>query len=50
MRSIRDAHLKGDFVLIIKPITIFLSFAHQVILIVASWLFFHEENYLDPES
>ena len=28
----------------------FLSFAQQVILIVASWLFSHEENHLDPES
>ena len=44
------AQLIGDFILIIEPITIFLSFAHQVILIVASWLFPHEENYSDPES
>ena len=28
----------------------FLSFAQQVILIFASWLFFHGENHLDPES
>ena len=28
----------------------FLSFAQQVILIVASWLFFHGENHLDPEQ
>ena len=39
--SIRDAHLKADFILIILPIIIFVSFAQQVILIVAPWLFSH---------
>ena len=41
VRSIRDAHVKADVILIISPIIIFLSFAQQVILIVASWLFSH---------
>ena len=39
-----------DFIFIILPTFIFLSFAQQVILIVASWLFSHGENHLDPES
>ena len=45
---LREAHLKADFLLIIIPIITFLSFAQQVILTVASWLFSHEENHLDP--
>ena len=35
MRSIRDAHVKAGFTLIILPIIILLSVAQQVILIVA---------------
>ena len=50
VRSIRDDHLKGDFILIITPIVTFLNLAQQVILIVASWLFSHGENHLDPET
>ena len=49
VRSIRDAHLKANFKLIILPIIIFLSFAQQMILIVASWLFSHGENHLAQE-
>ena len=39
VRSIRDALLKAEFMLIILQIILILSFAQQVILVVASWLF-----------
>ena len=35
--------------MIIRPIITILSFAQQIILIVASWLFYHGKNRLDPE-
>ena len=50
VRSTRGAHLKADFILIIIPIITFLNLAQQVISLVASWLFSHGENHLDPES
>ena len=43
------AHLVTDFILIIQPIIAILSFAQQIILIVASWLFSRGENRLDPD-
>ena len=49
MRLIWDAHLKADFILIAIPIITFPSFAQQVILTDASWVFSHCENHLDPE-
>ena len=36
--------LRADFMLIIRPMIIILSFAQQIILIVASWLFSHGEK------
>ena len=50
MRSIRDAHLKADFKLTILPIVIFLSFAQQVIFIVASWPFSQGEKQHGPQT
>ena len=41
--------MKADFILIILPIIISPSFAHQMILLVASRLFSQGENHLDPE-
>ena len=41
--------LRADFILIIRPIIIILSFAQQIIMVVASWQFSHGENRLDPE-
>ena len=40
-KSIRDTHLNAGFTLIFLPVIIRLSFTQQMILIVASWLFFH---------
>ena len=48
VRSTLNANFQADFTLIIVPIIILLSFAQQVILIVASWLLSHGENLLDP--
>ena len=48
-RSTWNSHLKANFTPIILPIIIFPSFAHQMILIVASWLFSHDEHNLDSE-
>ena len=48
LRSVRDAHLKADFTLIILSMFILLSLAQQVILIVPLWLISDGENHLDP--
>ena len=40
---------ESRLILMTIPIITFLSFAQQVILTVASWLFSHGENHLDPE-
>ena len=48
-RSTWDAHLKADFILIITPKIISVSFAQKMILIVAAWLVPHGKNRLVPK-
>ena len=49
VRLVGDANLKVDFILIVIPVITFLSFAQQVILTVASWLFSTwTQNYEKP--
>ena len=46
--STLTAHMRADFILILRPTIIILSFAQQIILIVASWLFSHGEKPSGP--
>ena len=48
-KSTWDTRLLANFLSSILPMIISLSFAHHMILILASWLFCHGENHLDPE-